>query len=78
VRRLSALGATLALLLCAAPAAADPLTVMTFNVWYGGGQVEFDRVGQAIRAAGADVVGIQEPEGNLRRIADAAGMSYTD
>ena len=24
------------------------------------------------------MVGIQEPEGNLRRIADVAGMSYTD
>ena len=78
MRRLAALGVTLALLLFAAPAAADPLTVMTFNVWYGGAQVEFDRVGQAIRAAGADVVGVQEPEGNLRRIAEAAGMSYTD
>jgi endonuclease/exonuclease/phosphatase family metal-dependent hydrolase len=51
---------------------------MTFNVWYGGVQVDFDRVGRAIDAAGADVVGIQEPEGNLRRIADAAGMAYVD
>ena len=55
------------------PAAAQPLTVETFNVWYGGGQVEFNRIGNAIKAAGADVVGIQEPEGNLRRIADVAG-----
>jgi endonuclease/exonuclease/phosphatase family metal-dependent hydrolase len=78
VRRLAALGATVALLALAAPAAAEPLTVMTFNVWYGGAQVEFDRIGRAIEAAGADVVGIQEPEGNLRRIADAAGMAYTD
>ncbi len=78
MRRLAALGPTLALLLFAAPVAADPLTVMTFNVWYGGAQVEFERIGQAIKASGADVVGIQEPEGNLRRIADAAGMSYAD
>ncbi|MEA2367042.1 MAG: hypothetical protein QOI32_2554 [Thermoleophilaceae bacterium] len=81
MRRLAALGSTLALLVLAAPAApaaADPLTVMTFNVWYGGQQVEQARIGQAIRAAGADVVGIQEPEGNLRRIADEAGMSYVD
>lgn len=78
MKRLAALGATLALLLLAAPAAADPLTVMTFNVWYGGAQVELDRIGNAIRTAGADLVGIQEAEGNLRRIADAAGMSYTD
>jgi endonuclease/exonuclease/phosphatase family metal-dependent hydrolase len=78
VRRLAALGAVLALLASAAPAAAEPLTVMTFNVWYGGGQVEFDRIGDAIEAAGADVVGLQEPEGQLRRIAEAAGMSYVD
>ena len=78
MRRLAALGSLLALLLLAAPAAAEPLTVMTFNVWYGGAQVEQDRIAAAIRAAGADVVGVQEPEGNLRLIADAAGMSYTD
>jgi hypothetical protein len=78
VRRLAALGAALARLASPAPAAAEQLTVMTFNVWYGGGQVEFDRIGDAIEAAGADVVGLQEPEGQLRRIAEAAGMSYMD
>jgi endonuclease/exonuclease/phosphatase family metal-dependent hydrolase len=78
VRRLAALSAGLALLALAAPASADPLTVMTFNVWYGGAQVEFDRIGNAVKATGADVVGVQEPEGNLRRIADVAGMSYAD
>ena len=46
------------------------ITVMTFNVWYGGGQVEFDRTGEAIRASGADVVGVQEPDGQLRRIGE--------
>ena len=78
MRRLSALGCTLGVLLFAAPASAEPLTVMTFNVWYGGVQVEEERIGQAIRAAGADVVGLQEPEGNVRRIAEAAGLSYAD
>ena len=78
MRRCAGLVATVALLALAAPVAAQPLTVETFNVWYGGGQVEFDRIGNAIKAAGADVVGVQEPEGNLRRIADVAGMSYTD
>ena len=78
MRRLAGIAVAAALLALAAPAAAQPLTVQTFNVWYGGGQVEFDRIGNAIRAAGADVVGIQEPEGNLRRIADVAGMSFTD
>ncbi len=65
-------------LLFAAPAAADQLTVMSFNVWYGGVQVGFDRIPGAIKAAGADVVGVQEPEGNLRRIADEADMPYVD
>jgi hypothetical protein len=51
---------------------------MTFNVWYGGVQLGFDRIPNAIEAAGADVVGVQEPEGNLRRIAEAAGMPYVD
>jgi endonuclease/exonuclease/phosphatase family metal-dependent hydrolase len=68
MRRCAGLVATVALLALAAPVAAQPLTVETFNVWYGGGQVEFDRIGNAIKAAGADVVGVQEPEGNLRRI----------
>ena len=78
MRRLAALGAVLGSLLFAAPAAAEQLTVMSFNVWYGGVQVEFDRIGAAIEASGADVVGVQEPEGQLRRIAEAAGMSYVD
>jgi endonuclease/exonuclease/phosphatase family metal-dependent hydrolase len=78
VRSRAALVTALAALVFAAPAAAEPLTVMTFNVWYGGVQVELDRVGQAIRASGADVVGVQEPEGNLREIARAGGMSYVD
>jgi endonuclease/exonuclease/phosphatase family metal-dependent hydrolase len=80
VTRLAACLAALALALGAgaAPAAAEPLTVMTFNVWYGGVQVDFAQVGRAIRAADADIVGVQEPEGNLRRIARAAGMPYVD
>ena len=62
----------------AAGAAPDsvPLRVMSFNVWYGGVSVDLGQVGGAIRAADADVVGVQEPEGDLRRIADAAGLPY--
>jgi endonuclease/exonuclease/phosphatase family metal-dependent hydrolase len=78
VKRLAALGAVAVLLVLAAPAAAERLTVMTFNVWYGGVQVESDRIVKAIEAADPDVVGLQEPEGNLRKIAEAAGLSYVD
>ena len=47
---------------------------MSFNVWYGGVSIDSGQIAAAVRAADADVVGVQEPEGNLRRIADAAGL----
>ena len=75
-------GAALAVLLgalaLAGRAQAEPVTVMTFNIWYGGVQVDFPSIGRAIRAADADIVGIQEPEGGLRRIARSAGLPYYD
>jgi endonuclease/exonuclease/phosphatase family metal-dependent hydrolase len=61
-----------------AGAAERNLTVMTFNIWYGGVQVDFAQVARAVREADADVVGVQEPEGNLRRLAAATGMPYVD
>ncbi len=54
------------------------LTVMSFNVWYGGIAVDSSQVGAAIREAEADIVGVQEPEGNLREIAAEAGLPYVD
>lgn len=60
------------------PAAPRTLRIMTFNVWYGGDQVAFGQVARAIRAARPDIVGIQEPDGNLRRIASAVGFPYVD
>ncbi|MBU3671429.1 MAG: hypothetical protein FGM43_02680 [Sinobacteraceae bacterium] len=54
------------------------LRVMTFNIWYGGEQVNFASVAAAIRAANADVVGVQEPDGNLYRLADAVGFAHVD
>jgi endonuclease/exonuclease/phosphatase family metal-dependent hydrolase len=54
------------------------LRVMTFNAWYGGEQVSLEKIGEAIRAANADIVGVQEADRNLERIAEAAGMPYVD
>ena len=54
------------------------LRVMSFNVWYGGDEVSLARTGEAIRAANADIVGLQESDRNLERIAVAAGMPYVD
>ncbi|HTO82408.1 MAG TPA: endonuclease/exonuclease/phosphatase family protein [Methylomirabilota bacterium] len=63
----------------ATAAAADEavdLRVMTFNVWLGGEQVNIGRVFDAIRAGDADIVLLQEPEGQTRRFADAVGYPY--
>ena len=57
---------------------AAELTVMSFNVWYGGIAVDDSQVPAAIREAGADIVGLQEPEGNLRKIAAETGLPYVD
>ena len=51
---------------------------MTFNVWYGGAQIDENQVGRAIRESGADIVGLQEPEGNVPRIARLSGLPYYD
>lgn len=83
-RRLRAAWLALALLAPAGPAAADAqdeavtLRVMSFNVWYGGEQVSLVKIGEAIRAADPDIVGVQESDRNLRRIAEVAGMPYVD
>jgi endonuclease/exonuclease/phosphatase family metal-dependent hydrolase len=63
----------------AAPATAhaqDDVTVMTFNVWLGGEVVDFGKVREVIRRSGADIVGLQEAEGNTRRIARLIGWPY--
>lgn len=39
---------------------------MTFSIWYGGVRVDNSAVAAAIRAADADIVALQEPEGMLR------------
>lgn len=52
------------------------LTVMSFNIEWGGDKVSFANVVEAIRLSKADIVGIQEAEGNLARIADELGWHY--
>jgi len=69
-----------AMLLPGAAMAQDPvrLKVLTFNIWYGGDQVSFAKVIEAIRLADADIVGLQEPDGRTLEIAAAAGYPYVD
>lgn len=52
------------------------LRLMSFNIEWGGTHVSFDNVVTAIRLSGADIVGIQEAEGNLARLAGELGWHY--
>jgi len=49
---------------------------MTFNIEWGGTNISFDSVLEAIRLSKADIVGIQEAEGNLQRLAGELGWNY--
>lgn len=64
----------------ATPALAEPvkLKVMIFNIWRSGVQLSLAQVAAAIRAADPDVVALQEPEGNSRKIAEMLGWAYVD
>ena len=73
-------GLFLAVFFSGTAVAADAVQVriMSFNIWYGGEQVNFDKVIAAIRSADADIVGLQEPDGNTLKIAALAGYPYAD
>ncbi len=74
-------GLPLALMLAASTALADDpvnLRIMTYNIWYGGAQVSFEQTIATIRAADADIVGLQEPDGQTEAIAKAAGYPFVD
>jgi endonuclease/exonuclease/phosphatase family metal-dependent hydrolase len=49
---------------------------MTFNIEWGGTHIDFSKVVEAIQSSRADVVGIQEAEGNLQRLAAELGWHY--
>lgn len=63
-----------------APAQAEPITlkVMSFNIWYGGEQINFSDVVKIIREVDPDIVGVQEPDDNLARLAAETGLLYYD
>ena len=78
MKRLAAIAATFWAACAPADEAPGTLRGMTINVWYGGAHGSHGQVGAAIRAADADIVGLQETDRNLERIAAAAGMPYVD
>ncbi len=70
------------------------LSVMTFNIFYGGDELDletgdfcevadgcdqtFEHVVATVQASGADVVGLQEAERNTRRLAEALGWYHNE
>ncbi len=52
------------------------LKVMVFNIEYGGTQVSFKKVAEAVKKAAPDVVGLEEAETNTARLARLAGYPY--
>ncbi len=52
------------------------LKVAVFNIEYGGTHVSSDKVVQAIKLGGADVVGIEEAQTHIPRLAHALGWPY--
>lgn len=87
-RGAAALLCTLVITLAAGPGTAaassgrtEPLTpivlrVGVFNIEYGGTHVDFGKVVEAIRDGGADVVGIEEAQGHIPRLARRLGWPY--
>ncbi len=55
-----------------------PLTIMEFNIEYGGDGVDFSKVPEAIEASGADVVMVEEAFGTIPKIAEELGWDYVD
>lgn len=52
------------------------LKVMDFNIEYGGDEVDFSKVIEAIQKADPDVVALEEAEGNTRKVAEALGWPH--
>ena len=76
---LLAAGLLIPVLSPAPPATAAPrvrLSLMTFNIEYGGTVIDFDKIVQAVMKADADVVGINEGYAHVRKIARQAGYDY--
>jgi endonuclease/exonuclease/phosphatase family metal-dependent hydrolase len=48
---------------------------MVLNIEYGGNEVDFTKIIEAIRKADPDVVALEEAEGNTRKVAEALGTA---
>ena len=57
-------------------AAAATFSLLDFNIEYGGDEVDFAKVIEAIKLADPDVVALEEAEGNTAEVAAALGWPY--
>jgi endonuclease/exonuclease/phosphatase family metal-dependent hydrolase len=74
----TALLVVIATLLSTTAAAATELRVMSFNIEWGGDNISFAKVVEAVQVSNADIVGIQEPVGNLQRLATELGWYFDE
>ena len=58
-----------------APVETD-FTLMVLNIEYGGDEVDFDKIIEAIQKADPDLVALEEAEGNTAAVAEALGWPY--
>jgi hypothetical protein len=56
----------------------DTLRILSFNILYGGDEVDLSKTIEAIRLSNADIVGLQEAEGNTQRLAQELNYPYFD
>jgi endonuclease/exonuclease/phosphatase family metal-dependent hydrolase len=56
----------------------DTVKILSFNILYGGDEIDFSKVFEAIQKSKAKIVAIQEAEGNIPRLAKALGWKYYD
>ncbi len=59
-------------------AAPVQIKVMTYNILYGGDEIDWNQMLEAIRVTDPDIIGLQEPMGNTERIAEELGYPYAD
>jgi endonuclease/exonuclease/phosphatase family metal-dependent hydrolase len=64
--------------LLSATATSAELRVMSFNIEWGGDNISFAKVVEAVQVSKADIVGIQEPVGNLQRLAAELGWYFDE
>lgn len=60
------------------PPVAVDFTLLNFNIEYGGVQVDFAKIVEAAVASGADVIALEEAEGNTQQLADEAGYPFAN